>query len=188
MNNSFEKDYIDTQNGIIHFSDIPIVKKEKMINQRFLLFLVVIVIFVIVLIYNVNYYADKRDAAEHIKKDFIFIKNKPPADVKIRKLNIYNPDLIINISNVILLDNMGNIIDIDIKRNYFVKKYYNKTGFLYSIDLGKELNIKELIIVQEMTGYIYPSNIIYLDAYDNDETIIWRHYGVLQDKKYNKII
>lgn len=171
---------IETIYGQIDLSDVPHITLEpfeKKIERLAIFYTMIVVIFIAILYRYSQTFSSGREPLPRCNVEPI------PAEISAQKLTFYGAgDSVKNIHNIVLLDGDRNIIDIDIKHNYFVKKYITKNGMLYSIDFGKKLTIQEVIILRNTPD---PS-VLYIDAYDENETAVW-HHGELLNSTENTI-
>ena len=168
---------IQSAYGDIKSTDIPLIVKEpykRRVEKLCLVFSILVIVFVYIL-----YFSHRNNKYKKLYKEKLFIHKKSASRIiGVRKFNFYNPSKILDINNIVLLDINNNIIDIDVQHNYFIQKYHIGSGFLYSIDFGKTLLIKEITIIRE---HYNRDNIIYIDAFNEDDDVIWNYGGLLKE-------
>jgi hypothetical protein len=178
---------VETFYGKVDAADIPHVVKESLprrVEKLFMFYIIFIVCLIVILYILASYYTDRPIPKETL------IRRKKYKQISAQKINFYNPNRVINISNIALVDNHRNIIDIDAKYNYFLKKFKVGNGFLYTIDFGKEIQIADMTIILDSHAEYAAgaaAAILYLDAYDASNTNIWKHSVFLSDTTHIRI-
>ncbi len=191
----FVDDYVETKFGKIHRSDIPYVTMEpssfKIIKAC--LFYSIFVIVFAVIIYTIylhhNAKINECSAKEtYLRTASIGVK-KISSPVEMSQIKIFNFSESLPIEHIILIDMNNNVIDIDVKRNYFIKRSrigLENRGELLDVDLGSAILVKEIVVLVD-PDILFSSGTgtglsIMLELY-NFENKVWTHFDVLRKKE-----
>ncbi len=191
--------YIRTQSGYIHIKDIPEVRSEPLITkfEKSLVFFTAIIVIILVFIYLVHIKQLRTEEMINIQKEEALNQTNRfsktnldtyeyiPHQVNAQMINVYNQSRHLPLENIVLIDINNNIIDIDIQRNYFLKIYnIGEHGVMFSMDLGSEKTIREIILISKETEYI---NAVNIDLYDSNRVKVWSFNDYLPDLRENSI-
>lgn len=181
-------DFVKTRLGNIPINDIPIVRSESFGNKftKSMMFFSIIILILFIFIYLIKWNKSyKRKVKINLESTF----SKQADVVKMTTIDVYNFKDKIMLENIILITNDNNVINISINTNKFIKISQIDQGLMYSIDLKKEYEIKEIILISNEFNYIKNINI---DMFNN-LTIgtggkVWSYSGILEQKQENSIL
>ncbi len=190
-------EYIETKNGLIHIDDVPRVTTESFKSRigKAILFYSVFIVALVIIIYLMYAYEYHRRAVQTIKTSHLISSMIQPTRVpdiaQTRLIKIYNHNYAIPLSNIILVDIYDNVFDIDTKRNYFIshKKIGEENkGDLFEIDFGKEILVKEIILMVDADKVILqPSTgsgvAINMEIFDINYKRVWSYSSILSQKE-----
>jgi hypothetical protein len=180
-------DYIKTQFGNIHLNDLPLVVPEPMRNKlgyAFIFFIIFIIVLLLVL-----YFAKKTSKYNPICTDNsikpTLLMDMVPTAIKTYTINVYNHDTPIYLENIVLTTADGNIMNIDIKRNPFVKITKHCNGLGYMIHFQNGIDIVEIGLISHWDPLKF-IQYINIDLYDFDKKV-WSYSGGLYNRRENLI-
>jgi hypothetical protein len=174
--------YVKTRFGNIPVEDIPVVQEEDLTSKLFksaIFFAIIVVILCtfIYLFYSSNYDKNKPKTQVTIDKSEKIYKA-----VKADAIKIYNYNEDISLDNFSIITTEGNIFNIN-KSNKNLKIYTKYSGIMYSMDLGSEMEIKQVVI---SSGDVRPNKYYNIELLNNDKKV-WEYSGKLEIKPYTTI-
>lgn len=176
-------EYVQTQFGNIHISDLPIVIPEPFKHKfgRSAIFFSVIIIILFSIIYLANWYVPHNKPV-CIKIDAL--TKKIPSVVKADTVMVYNPKTKMRLENILIITADNNLINID-KTNPRFLTSQQMIGSRFMINLGNEYDIKSITLISD----IEPCNYIKLVNIDllKGGSKVWEYCGYLADRRENTI-
>lgn len=171
-------EYIDTQFGKLHLSQLPVVAPEPldkkfMKSMLFFSFIIICLLFILYLQWNVPHNA-KMDVTDRMNLKTV------KTDVNATSIHITNvvskhPVL----ENIVILTKDGNMLNF---RPSVLQKGYK-------VDFGESLDITEITLItgKSPCNYITNLDIALYNVTHNGEIRVWEYSGPLMDKSENTI-
>lgn len=184
--------HIKTQFGYIPIDELPVVGPEPLSHKfsKSMIFFGIIIIIIFIFFYSSNCKINKQERVKVITESLV---DKVRTSISASSIDVYNLKQPIKLENILIITSDNNMLNIDTDLsdddsiNKFVRIIRKGNGTLYSIDFGKSLDIKEVVLITPPTQFIPHINIDLYNLEKNNTTKVWSYSNYLQRRRDNSI-
>lgn len=180
--------FIDTINGRLAINELPLVRDETLFSKftkSGFFFIIIFLMCLIFFAFTPSYKNDKIPLSYPNPE-----VEKVQSNVKVSAVYVYCKRTPIFIENIILNTVDDNLINIDCIDNEFVIVDKKNKGISYFINLGKEYDVKSIVLISDMYNHVEHINIELFSGTNNSVSTVdktWEFSGQLFNRRENII-